>query len=88
MSKISILTVVLLLSACATDKPVIQTEIQKVEVPISIPCNVDIPVPPQFNFDKLTIDQDIYDKSKSLLADRSLHIGYENELLAALTSCK
>ena len=88
LSKISILTVVLLLSACATDKPVIQTVVQKVEVPISVPCKVDVPPTPAFNFDLLTADKDIFEKDKALLADRELQKAYSAELLAALKSCK
>ena len=88
LSKISILIVALLLSACATDKPVIQTVVQKVEVPISVPCKVEIPQAPTFNFDSLTVDKDIFEKNKALLADRELHKAYSNELLVALKSCK
>lgn len=88
LSKISILTAVLLLSACATDKPIIKTEIQRVEIPISVPCKAEIPEVPIFNFDSLTVDKDIFEKIKALLADRELQKSYSTELLAALKSCK
>ena len=55
---------ILSVSACATDGPVIQTVVQKVEVPVSLPCKVEIPQIPAFNFDLLTIDQDIFEKNK------------------------
>ena len=77
----------LFLVGCATDGPVIQTVIQKVEIPIAVPCKAIIPTKPEFSFDKLSEDQDVFDKTKSLLADRKLHLGYENELSAALDSC-
>jgi hypothetical protein len=67
---------------------VIQTVVQKVEVPISVPCKAEIPQVPAFNFDLLTIDRDIFEKNKALLADRELHTAYSAELLAALKSCK
>lgn len=72
---------------CAHNEPISNVIIQKVEVPIEVPCKASIPTEPLFNFPSLTIDQDIYEKSKVLLADRKLHLAYEIELLAALTAC-
>lgn len=86
-SSILILSTCFIFTACATTDPVIQTVIQKVEVPVYIPCKADIPQVPDFNFDDLNVDQNIYDKVRALLADRKLHQGYETELLAALKSC-
>lgn len=92
MYKIVITSIlVLMLSACSTPKPpdpVIKTETQIVKVPTPIPCATDIPLKPDFNFDKLSKDKDIFEKVKVLLADISLHLGYEKELLTALKSCK
>lgn len=86
----SIVVASLFLVGCDTTPkvPVIKTVIQRVEVPIPIPCKADIPELPDFNFDKLTENDTLFDKSKSLLADRQLHLSYEEELLAALKSCK
>ena len=78
---------IILLSGCATTEPVINTVIQRVEVPIATPCKALVPVKPDFNFDKLTVEQTVFDKTKALLADRKLHMGYEGELLTALNSC-
>lgn len=87
-NKLLVLIVTLVLAGCATDNPPgINTVIQKVEVPIAVPCKVEIPTKPTFNFDKLTPEQDIFDKTKATLADRKLQLGYETELLAALNSC-
>jgi len=87
-NKLLILIATLSLVGCATDTPPgINTVIQKVEVPIAVPCKVELPVKPTLNFDKLTTEQDIFDKTKAALADRKLQLGYETELLAALTSC-
>jgi hypothetical protein len=85
--KYSILLVVSLLAGCATTKPVIDVQTQEVFVPIATPCKAVVPSRPDFNFDKVTKTDDVFDKTKSLLADRKLHLGYETELLAALTSC-
>jgi hypothetical protein len=87
-NKFLILAAMVFLAGCETTKPPgINTVIQRVEVPIAVPCKAEIPVKPSFNFDKLTVEQDVFDKSKTVLADRKLHIGYEIELLAALNSC-
>jgi hypothetical protein len=86
-NKLLILLSALILSACATDGPVINTVVQRVEVPIAVPCKAVVPAAPDLSFDKVTPDQDIFDKTKSLLADRKLHLGYEADLLAALSSC-
>lgn len=75
------------LVGCATTAPVINAVPQKVEIPISVACSTSVPIKPDFNFDKLTVDQDIYVKNRALLADRKLWQGYSTELLAALNSC-
>jgi hypothetical protein len=79
-----------LVSACATTprEPVINTVIQKVEIPISVPCKAETPILPEFNFDKLTEEDTIFDKVKAILADRVLRDAYEEELRIALKSCK
>jgi hypothetical protein len=81
------LILVLLLSACATPEPGIKVVVQKVEVPVATPCKVAAPDLPRYNFDSLTVNDDIFTKDKALLADRLLHLGYENELSVALISC-
>lgn len=86
-SKIFLLLIALAVTGCATTEPVIQTVIQRVEVPIPVPCKVDIPVEPKFGFDKLTPDGSLFSKTQILLADRQLHLAYSAELLASLKSC-
>jgi hypothetical protein len=86
-SSFSFILVILLLSACATPAPGIKVVVQKVEVPVAMPCKVVVPDLPRYNFDSLTVDDDIFIKNKALLADRLLHLGYENELSVALISC-
>lgn len=85
-SKLVLLSV-LLLAACQTPQPGIKTVIQKVEVPVAVPCKEVIPLEPAFYFDKLVPNTDIYGQAQALSADRLLHKGYEEELLAALTAC-
>lgn len=88
MKRLLVVFLVVLASACSTTEPIIKTEIQLVEIPIPVACKVDEPKRPVFNFDNLTEDKDIFDKVKALLADKKLHKAYEEELVAALKSCK
>ena len=78
----------LLLIGCATPVPPgVQVQIQKVEVPIQVPCNVKIPSPPAYNFNGLKTTDDIFQKNQALLADRDLSLGYEDQLTTALNAC-
>jgi hypothetical protein len=86
-NKLLIVSLAIVLSACAHTEPVINTVIQRVEIPIEVPCKAKVPEVPDFNFGKLKPEDDIHAKVKSILADRELHLGYETELLAALNSC-
>ncbi len=86
-SKIFFLLSAIALAGCQTTQPGVRVEIQRVEVPIPVPCKVDIPARPDFNFDKLKTEDNLFDKTKSLLADRQLHLGYEDQLLSALKAC-
>lgn len=87
MKNLLLLPIIGVFAACATTDPTIDVIIQKVEVPVYMPCQVEIPAIPEFNFDKLSIDENIFNKTKSMLADRKLHLAYEQELLVALQSC-
>ena len=79
---------VLCLTGCATQQPPIKVITQQVEVPISVPCKEVAPVVPDYCFNKLSVTSDIFDKTKCLLSDRDLSIGYQTELLAKFNSCK
>ena len=87
-NNILILSSVVLISACTSGPPPVMAPlIQRVEIPIPVPCKVAVPKEPAFNFNELNIDQDIYEKVRALLVDRKLHLGYEVELAAALNAC-
>jgi hypothetical protein len=86
-NKFILLATLIALGGCATDGGVVKTVVQKVEIPISVPCKAKVPTKPNFNFDNLKEEQGIDDKVKSLLADRKLHLGYEEDLSAALNAC-
>jgi hypothetical protein len=74
--------------AAVNEPPVIQTVIQRVEIPVAVPCKEVTPEAPPFKFGELTVEDDIFKKAQTVLSDRQLHIGYEKELNAALEACK
>jgi hypothetical protein len=88
-NKFFIISVAMLISGCATlDKGPVRVEIQTVNVPIAIACKADTPAVPDYSFGQLKQSNTIFEKVRSLLADRVLSLGYETELVAALQSCK
>jgi len=88
LSKTIIILSALVLSACATaPQPAVKTVIQRVEIPIAVPCNAVVPAQPAFGFGSLLESQPLFDKVQILLMDRELHLGYEVLLLGALNSC-
>lgn len=87
-SKLMGLFLVISLSGCAFDQPIIKTVTQTVEIPVAVPCKADIPPPPALAFKTLKPEDSLYDKTRAILSDQKLHQGYETELLAALKSCK
>lgn len=77
-----------IVAGCATTDPSIKVVTQKVEIPIAVPCKEELPAPPDYCFTKLTEQSDIFEKTKCLLSDRYLNLGYESELIAKLNACK
>lgn len=88
MLKNNLILAALLLSGCATPTVEgIKTVTQRVEIPVAVPCKEIVPEVPTYNFDMLLVDKDIYLKVQALLADRLLHLGYEDQLRTALIAC-
>lgn len=90
MRVINCLLLITFVSGCATTQPqeTIRYVTQEVKVPIPVKCQTPTPDKPDFSFPKLQEDSDLFEKVKSLLSDRNLHLGYEDQLLTALQSCK
>lgn len=88
MRVIKYLLLASLISGCATTQETIRYVTQEVKIPVPIKCQTPVPDKPDFNFPKMNEGSDIFEKVKSLLADRNLHLGYEDQLLTALQSCK
>lgn len=81
---------VLSLAGCATmdTEPTIEVVTQKVDIPIGQPCKEELPLVPDFCFEKLADDDDIHTLAKCLLSDRNLSIGYQGLLVTKLKSCR
>lgn len=56
-----------------------------VEVPIAVPCKVEVPLQPTYRF--LPPYEDIYSGTRDLLGDREVALAYENSLRTALQVC-
>lgn len=81
--RISLLSLfVLTLSACGE-----RIVIQKVNVPVSIPCITEMPQEPKYVTDNWVSGQDIWKQSMLLLAERQQRIADQNVLRAAIGGC-
>jgi hypothetical protein len=76
---------VLFLAGCATCKPDIV--IQKVEVPVSVPCVKQAVQKPSFPLQGTNPNEDIFVLTKRALAEIELRRGYEGELEAVIQGC-
>jgi len=86
--KINLLAIVAcaILASCATTPQ--SWPAAPVDMPIAVGCKTASPGKPPFAFDALGTGLDIYTQVATLLADRKQHLGYENELQAALDACE
>lgn len=85
--KFLLLLIPFAVAGCATTEPAVRIVIQKVEVPIAVPCKAIKPLLPEYSFDNITVENDIYEKVQALLVDKNLSKAYQIELEAALESC-
>ena len=79
-----------LLAACATDQGPAKVAVQRVEVPVALPCSVDPGPDPAFADTPEAIRQaaDIFERAKLLLAGRAQRDARINELKAASAGCR
>lgn len=79
------------LTACAKDeKPEPRVIVQRVDVPVPVPCNVTVPAQPSYPDDNAALrhaSPDIDKQVQFLLAARELRGPYERGLVAALIAC-
>lgn len=84
-----IVGMVVALAGCA-GQPVAEPEprVVRVEVPVQVPCRVKVPAVPAWAAEGLRKEDSLEVKVRALLAERRQRIGYERELVAAVTSCR
>lgn len=83
---IAIVTAVAVLAGCAGQAPEVRTV--RVEVPVPVPCKTEAVTVPTFASEGLKKSDSLEVKVRALLAERNQRIGYEVELLAAVTACQ
>lgn len=80
----AVVLMALALAGCAGKERLV---IQKVSVPVSVPCKVKVPERPTYATESMDLDASIFDKVKALLAEREQRKAREAELEAAAKSC-
>jgi hypothetical protein len=71
------------LTACSST-PIVKT----VEVPVAVKCTPPVIPKPAFQYPGCVVPgETLFNLAKCALADLRLHMGYEQELEAGLTSC-
>lgn len=76
-----ILTLIAALGGCATTQ--VPTEVR---IPVAVVCKTPEPNAPTYRFSPPY--DNVFDAVRDLLGDREVALAYENELKAALASCK
>lgn len=75
-----------LLAGCGTREPEVRTV--RVEVPVLVPCKMQEVAVPPWTAAGLQKADSLEVKVRALLAERRQRIGYERELVAAVSACE
>jgi hypothetical protein len=62
--------------------------VQRVNIPVPVPCKVTMPDAPAWAVDALPLGSDIWQQMQALRAERLQRQGYEAELEAAVRACQ
>lgn len=83
-----IVGVLVALAGCAA-QPAVEPKprVVRVDVPVPVPCQVKTPAVPAWSAEGLRKEDSLEVKVRALLAERRQRIGYERQLMAALSSC-
>lgn len=76
----------LVLAGCAARGPEVRTV--RVEVPVLVPCKTKMVAVPQWAAVGLKKSDSLEVKVRALLAERRQRIGYERQLVAAVSACQ
>lgn len=77
---------ILLLAGCATREA--PPRVERVEVPVSVPCKVTMPERPTLPTDVMSLDAGIWEQMVALRAERKELRGYVLRLEAAVSGCQ
>ncbi|MNJ38904.1 hypothetical protein D3C77_337630 [compost metagenome] len=87
LQNVFLVAAVALLAACA-GKVEPEIRIVRVEVPVQVPCRAPVVSVPPWAAAGLRKASSLELKVRALLAERRQRIGYETELVAAITACR
>ncbi|TKK11827.1 hypothetical protein PflCFBP13510_12565 [Pseudomonas fluorescens] len=81
-----VLALALVLAGCVGKDPEVRTV--RVEVPVVVPCKTTAVAVPPWAAEGLRKSDSLELKVRALLAERRQRIGYERELIAAVSACQ
>lgn len=81
-----LVVLVVLLAGCASREPEVRTV--RVEVPVQVPCKTKPVAIPPWAADGLRKSDALEVKVRALLAERRQRMGYELQLVAAVSACQ
>jgi hypothetical protein len=84
--KLFLACLLLMLTGCAAHEPVLRTV--RVEVPVLVPCKTSKVVVPPWAAAGLKRSDGLELKVRALLAERRQRLGYERQLVAAVSACQ
>ena len=80
-----LMVLALVLAGCAGTEPEVRTV--RVDVPVLVPCKTKAVAVPSWAAQGLKKNDNLEVKVRALLAERRQRIGYERQLVAAISSC-
>ena len=87
MTRLALLAL-LALTACASAPPRVEVRTVTVQVPVAVPCVVDVPAPVYSDTDEaLLAAPDLFERVKLLLAGRIERAAHDNVETAARAAC-
>lgn len=87
MTRLALLAL-LTLTACASAPPRVEVRTVTVQVPVAVPCVVDVPAPVYSDTDEaLLAASDLFERVKILLAGRVERDAHDNVETAARAAC-
>ena len=87
MTRLALLAL-LTINACASAPPRVEVRTVTVQVPVAVPCVVDVPAPVYSDTDEaLLAAPDLFERVKLLLAGRIERAAHDNVETAARAAC-